>query len=464
MHGVKNKTSIVLVPYYSDVKPKVRRLLDQLRVKGYEVWDAPGMSAIDQARNQMAQVALNNGYKDIYFLDADVLADVSAFTKIRRHDLPICAGIYCSKDGTGRPCVDEAEYTDLTKPLTQVRYAATGFLYIKAEVFRTISKNLNLEQCSARFGPCHPWFLPMVKRNRYLGEDYAFCDRANESGYKIMADTTIELQHIGDYGYKWPGVYRAGDKGRIPLIFSVIDNPRLLPEFVRHYLNQGVTNFYACVHPKLGNRIAEVDHIMRQVGGQIEVMPDQEFNGQFDSQFQDSIRSKYVLPEEWYVVADIDEFHMVPNMRLASAIQHATEDGAEVIAGEFRDRVTATGVLPPDISDILPLSIQFPCTAKVTQVITRGHAGKVLCARGHIPIESGHHRYKGIAWHGRGWADHYKWWGPLREKAQARAVSYETQGLFWSDESRRLLAHLDAHDGKLNLDFPGLTPRYVQNH
>jgi hypothetical protein len=35
----------------------------------------------------------------------------------------------------------------------------------------------------------------------YLSEDYAFCHRAWQCGYPIMADTTIRLWHHGSYGY-----------------------------------------------------------------------------------------------------------------------------------------------------------------------------------------------------------------------------------------------------------------------
>ena len=37
----------------------------------------------------------------------------------------------------------------------------------------------------------------------YLPEDYAFCERARQSGFKILADTTIRLWHHGSYGYSW---------------------------------------------------------------------------------------------------------------------------------------------------------------------------------------------------------------------------------------------------------------------
>jgi len=37
----------------------------------------------------------------------------------------------------------------------------------------------------------------------YLAEDHAFCHRARLCGFPIIADTTIRLWHVGDYGYSW---------------------------------------------------------------------------------------------------------------------------------------------------------------------------------------------------------------------------------------------------------------------
>jgi hypothetical protein len=36
-----------------------------------------------------------------------------------------------------------------------------------------------------------------IKDGHYLGEDYLFCDRAAEHGFKIYADVDISLPHVG---------------------------------------------------------------------------------------------------------------------------------------------------------------------------------------------------------------------------------------------------------------------------
>ena len=36
-----------------------------------------------------------------------------------------------------------------------------------------------------------------------LGEDYSFSHRARECGFRVLADTTIRLWHIGNSHYGW---------------------------------------------------------------------------------------------------------------------------------------------------------------------------------------------------------------------------------------------------------------------
>jgi hypothetical protein len=52
-----------------------------------------------------------------------------------------------------------------------------------------------------------PFFQPQVipdgDGHWYLAEDYSFCYRARQCGFRIMADTTIRLLHVGTYAYGW---------------------------------------------------------------------------------------------------------------------------------------------------------------------------------------------------------------------------------------------------------------------
>lgn len=102
-----------------------------------------------------------------------------------------------------------------------------------------LQERLRLPTCNLHFGrPMVPFFLPLVRQGGgrdeetkvqaakgdrqgidqlspatshqppttspwYLAEDFAFCERARQCGYQVMADTSIRLLHFGSYGYTW---------------------------------------------------------------------------------------------------------------------------------------------------------------------------------------------------------------------------------------------------------------------
>ena len=75
-------------------------------------------------------------------------------------------------------------------------------------VYLAVQANLKLPMCNERFGhPMIPFFYPMIRPIEeaywYLAEDYAFCHRARQCAYRIYADTTIRLWHVGSCRYGW---------------------------------------------------------------------------------------------------------------------------------------------------------------------------------------------------------------------------------------------------------------------
>ncbi|MGH7172711.1 MAG: class I SAM-dependent methyltransferase, partial [Gemmataceae bacterium] len=72
----------------------------------------------------------------------------------------------------------------------------------------TMQRQMSLPVCNQRFGsPMVPYFAPMVagegEQAWYLGEDYSFCERARRCGFRVMADTTIRLWHVGSHRFGW---------------------------------------------------------------------------------------------------------------------------------------------------------------------------------------------------------------------------------------------------------------------
>jgi hypothetical protein len=203
---------VILVPAAHYIEPHCELSLRQLEALGYPVRRVHGLSQIDVARNRIASAALADGYAELMWIDSDMAFEPSSVARLRAHGLPLVCGLYPAKVDRHLTSQLAPEVRRLTfgqgGGLVEVLHAATGFLHTRREVYLDIQQQLQLPVCNQRQGqPIVPFFLPLIVPDGvghwYLGEDYAFCERARLCGYRIFADTTIRLQHIGIYGYSW---------------------------------------------------------------------------------------------------------------------------------------------------------------------------------------------------------------------------------------------------------------------
>ena len=209
---------VVLVPVGGSIVPACEEALAELERRGYPVRRVRGYSAIDQGRNQMATNAMADGFEETMWIDSDVGFDPDDVDRLRQHDVPIACGIYPQKGRRVLAChvlpgTDKLIFGD-EGGLTEILYAGTGFLLVRREAYETIHCELQLPLCNERFGgrPMVPYFQPMSHAEQveseatshwYLAEDFAFCERARQAGFKIYADTSVRLMHYGNYGYSW---------------------------------------------------------------------------------------------------------------------------------------------------------------------------------------------------------------------------------------------------------------------
>jgi hypothetical protein len=202
----------VLVPVASHIEPACEAGLQELERRGYRVRRVRGYSAIDQGRNQMVTDALRDGFEETMWIDSDIGFHPDAVDRLRSHGLPIVCGIYPKKGKRELACHvlpgTQKIVFGQEGGLTEVLYGGAGFLLVRRDAYAQIQQQLRLPSCNDAWGSAMiPFFQPMAKPHRdgywYLAEDFAFCQRARQCGYKIMADTSIRLSHYGTYGYTW---------------------------------------------------------------------------------------------------------------------------------------------------------------------------------------------------------------------------------------------------------------------
>jgi hypothetical protein len=201
---------VILVPVGTHIESKCDESLQVLQQRGYSVRRVRGYAAIDQGRSQMATDALADGFEELMWVDSDVAFDPQDVEKLRGHQLPVCCGVFPKKGtrqmaATMLPGINKLFFGQ-AGGLHEILYAGFGFVYTRREVYAKIAETLPV--CNQMFKrPIVPYFLPLLHESSegtwYLGEDYAFCERALRCGFKITADTTIRLWHIGNYTYGW---------------------------------------------------------------------------------------------------------------------------------------------------------------------------------------------------------------------------------------------------------------------
>lgn len=143
-------------------------------------------------------------YDKIFWIDSDIEWTTSDFWKLYSSDLDIVSGLYAlDPTGTvaahvpnahGAPTrVNKVEFLLHDEPV-EVGGVGFGFVCMKSGVFESIPR---------------PWFLigrvqwsPDSEMRVNVGEDYSWCGRAQQSGFKIYIDPTVKVRHHKETVYE----------------------------------------------------------------------------------------------------------------------------------------------------------------------------------------------------------------------------------------------------------------------
>lgn len=169
-------------------------------------WYTVQDSLIGRARNLCAVNFLKSDYDRLMFIDADIEYEPEDVAKVWALDADISVGVYRMKKPGSKfaAWVDGALVDDLTKykkPIS-VDYAGTGFMMIKRHVFekmQSVFPQWKYEE--GQVGESWAFFQDPIEDGIHLSEDYFFCKRARELGFKIMMDPSVKLKHWGSFCY-----------------------------------------------------------------------------------------------------------------------------------------------------------------------------------------------------------------------------------------------------------------------
>ena len=189
-------------------------------------------SIITEARNELARTFLNSGASHLLFIDADVGFAPSIVRKALHHNTDILCQPYPKKNIDWQQIVstkalESADQVaragltyhihmpegpfNITDGMVEVIHAPTGCMMIKREVFERIMQQLpelqykRMATLKGNVKPDELWgFFDLApdENGFRLGEDYAFCERARNTGSTLFADISEDISHIGKMEFR----------------------------------------------------------------------------------------------------------------------------------------------------------------------------------------------------------------------------------------------------------------------
>jgi len=168
-----------------------------------------GCSIVSAARNTLVNQFLESDATELLFIDADVnftAADVLRIMALGS-DKDVVCGAYPRRAGSSvyfaDVWYDDENNMELTDGLLRVKRSGTGFMFIRRHVIETlVAANPEWKYHVEKEGKDYSAVFDFkVTPGGYIGEDYVFCDRATDAGFKIYIDPDINLGHYGQTEY-----------------------------------------------------------------------------------------------------------------------------------------------------------------------------------------------------------------------------------------------------------------------
>lgn len=153
-------------------------------------------SLVYDARNELCQRAVNGGFDYLFFIDSDMIFPADTLTKLLALNTDIATAVCYARKGRHAPCV----YKKLCKRSWLHESAAEPCSEIPNGLFEAAGCGMAVCLITAEVVKkmCKKYKNTPFEPFGNMGEDLAFCYRARKLGYRIKADGSIPIGHIGE--------------------------------------------------------------------------------------------------------------------------------------------------------------------------------------------------------------------------------------------------------------------------
>ena len=213
--------------YYMESVLNLISLCNKFKIKTI-FFKIPFESLIPRARNVCASAFLKSGFSHMIFIDADIEFNAQDVINMILSNKQLIGGNYPTKalnfadmknaikneDEYKNIIAKSVKYTsqglhkELKNGVVECKYIATGFMLIKKEVYLTIlNKFKNEIKYKNDVQPYkdyvydnyfYDFFQSKVINEKYVSEDYGFCELWKQCNGQIFTYITAKLNHIGN--------------------------------------------------------------------------------------------------------------------------------------------------------------------------------------------------------------------------------------------------------------------------
>jgi hypothetical protein len=227
----------------------------------------------------------------------------------------------------------------------------------------------------------------------------------------------------------------------VKLFVCIFDDPRLLPHFLKHYVQFGITEFHVATAPHLAEDIRRMTtgykvlqyndfDVAETVCGGISAVT--------------GMREVAQEADEWIVIVDLDEF-----VEFGEPVQTIAEDmeaeGANIARGIMYDRFAVDGQ-PKPFDDDSYLPSLYPVRARFIKNVMGGVDVKGVLLKGHLKSRGAHHVFYDEKRYSKVFEiSHYKWSDPSLKRIRQAYEMSRAAGLDWSQQYKKILDHYARH-------------------
>lgn len=192
----------------------------------------------------------------------------------------------------------------------------------------------------------------------------------------------------------------------IKLITVIGHGTELLPHFIEHYQKQvdeiEIAVYETELYPTLSNEVSLIIENYDNVKISITIQ-ERLFDWEKVTHLYNFIKSKD--KDSWYVIADIDEFHLYPKDNLHNLIYECQENNWDIVRGGFIDRIGRGGEFT-ELKNEVSIWEQFPNAGFFRYPMSKACPNKICVVKGYVDVTAGQHYAKindQTTWRWQGW-------------------------------------------------------------